>query len=271
MVRRQMEMKKILFFIRNYKFDLLTTFFAVVSYFVSFKYSGDSKTTLLLSLVITLFSVSLIVYLRLRDKDFYFIALTRQQDKDDWIGRGTFDYRRTNDSFLITESEPGYIFSKTLNWSDYKYEFDFKLSNKCLGAIVRAANLSDYSMFQIWSSGIRPHIRINGGWAHWEAEESGLKFDKNLSLDKWYKCRITCEKDMIEIQILDEYISIFQRSWSIPHERFGFPFPQKDDDSDKAGKTTIIHFPVNLDYGTVGFRNDGDEKALVKNILIEKI
>jgi len=261
-------MKKIFFLIKGYKFDLLTASFALGLYYISFRFANDPKTILLLSFSITLISVISIVTLRLKDKDFYFIGLTNPHDKDDWIGRGIFDYRRTNKGFLITESEPGYIFSKTLSWNDYKYEFDFKILNDCLGVVVRAANLSDYIMFQIRPYGIRPHIRVNGGWAKWEAKESGLEFAKNLSLDNWYKCCVTCEKDIINIQIWEKDNSIFQRSWSIPHERFGFPFPQKDDD---PTKTTIIHFPVNLDYGTIGFRNAGNEKALVKNVLVEKV
>ena len=33
----------------------------------------------------------------------------------------------------------------------------------------------------------------------------------------------------------------------------------------------IIRFPINLDYGTFGFYNDGQENALVKDVLIEKL
>jgi hypothetical protein len=206
--------------------------------------------------------------LRLRDKDFYFIELTKDQDKNDWIGRGTFEYRRTNKSFLITEADPGYIFSKTLNWSDYKFESEFKMLNKGLGVIVRAVNLSDYIMFQICPNGIRPHIRINGGWQIWEAKESNLEFKRKLSFDKWYVFSITCEKDILDIKIMEKSKKILlQRSWVIPHQRFGFPFPQQENDP----KPLVIHFPINLDYGTVGFRNSGNERALIKNVLIEKV
>jgi len=219
------------------------------------------------SLLITLASVSLIIFLRLKEKDFYSIALTKRQDKDDWIGRGSFEYKRTNNSYLITDSEPGYIFSKTLSWNDYKFEFDFKILNICLGAIVRAINLSDYTMFQINMNGIRPHIRINGGWRPWGAKESGLEFSKPLSPDRWYKCSLTCEKDIVNILIKEDNDVILQRSWLIPHERLGFPFPQLENDPHPF----VIHFPINLDYGTIGFRNSGSERALVKNVFIEKV
>jgi len=223
--------------------------------------------TLILSLIITILSFSLIVYLRLKEKDFYFTALTKREDKDDWLGRGTFEYRRASRAYLIANSEAGYIFSKTLYWSDYKYEFEFKILNSCLGAVVRAANLSDYVMFQIRLEGIRPHIRINGGWRPWEAKETGLVFKDELSRDNWYKCTLTCEKDLIDIKIEKADEIIIERSWNISHERLGFPFPQLENDP----KPITIHFPIDLDYGSVGFRNTGGEKALVKNVLIEKL
>lgn len=245
----------------------MTAFFAAVAYFIPFSFSSDQRIILIFSLLITLISVSLIVYLRLREKDFYFVALTRRQDKDDWIGRGNFEYRRTSNAYLITDSEPGYIFSKILSWNDYKFNFEFKILNECIGAVVRAANLSDYVMFQIRDYGIRPHIRINGGWRPWEAKETNLKFENELSSDKWYKCSITCEKDLITIVLQNESKIVFNRSWTISHERLGFPFPQFEKDL----KPTIIYFPINLDYGTIGFRNAGSERALVKNVLIEKL
>lgn len=258
---------KFYYLLRNYKFDLLTAVFAVLSYFVSYRFASDQKTILLLTLFITLISVSLIIYLRLREKDFYFVGLAKRQDKDDWIGRGNFEYRRTNNAYIITSSEPGYIFSKTLNWNDYRFDFEFKIINDCVGAIVRAANLSDYVMFQIRDYGIRPHIRINGGWKSWEAKESNLEFENKLSSDSWYKCSITCEKDLVTILIKKGADAQFNRSWTISHERLGFPFPQIENDP----KPTVIHFPINLDYGTIGFRNSGGETALVKNIFLEKL
>lgn len=260
-------MSKIYFFIRSYKYDVATALFSLLSYFIAFRYAPNEKIILLLSVVITFVSFLLILFLRLREKDFYFRDLTKREHKDEWIGRGVFEYRLSNDAYLITNSETGYIFSKTLNWADYSYTFEFKILNHCLGAVVRAVNLSDYVMFQIRREGIRPHIRINGGWRPWEAEESGLLFDDKLSSDMWYKCTLVCEKDLINISIRQGNNTLIDRSWEIPHERLSFPFPQSEEDA----KPTIIHFPIDLNFGSVGFRNAGREKALVKNLLIEKI
>lgn len=260
-------MKKALYFVRTYKFDLLTALFAAISYYVAFRFAQDSTTLLWSSLFITLVSVVLIIFIRLRDRDFYFVGLSTREDKDEWIGKGIFEYKRTHNAYLITESEPGYVYSKCFTWNDYKYEFEFKIINLCLGAIVRAVNLSNYLMFQIREDGIRPHIRVNGGWRPWEHQEVGLTFHENLSLDKWYKCSLSCEKDLINIKLQDKKEAIFQRSWSIPSGRIAFPFPQRDEDPNPP----TIHFPVDLDYGTIGVRNANEEKALVKNVLVERI
>lgn len=260
-------MKSWWYFIETYKYDFMTAFFAVILYIISFSFASNERAILVLSLLITLVSVSIILFFRLKEKDFYFVGLTKRQDRDDWIGRGTFEYRRASKAYLVSEAEPGFIYSKAINWNDYQYQFEFKILNKCIGALVRAANLSDYIMFQIRDYGIRPHLRVNGGWQIWEADKANLLFSNNLSLDQWYRCTITCEKDLIGLKIENGKEILLSRNWTLPHSRLGFPFPQKEGDE----KPTVIFFPVNLDYGTIGFRNAGDEKALVRNVLIRKL
>ncbi len=260
-------MRRFLFLLRDYKYDLISGIFAAILYFLTFLYSSNSRLILAWSLVITVVLFFVIIFLRTRDKNFYFIALDSKDDKDDWIGRGPFEYSRVSKSFIVPDTDPGNIYTKCLVWSDYKFEFDFKIVKYCIGVIFRAVNLSNYVMFQVREDGIRPHIRINGGWRAWEHKDVGLSFDKKLSLDKWHKCIIECDKDLIRIKILQDKIEILNRSWTIPHDRVAFPFPQKENDPNP----TIIHFPVDLDYGSVGFRNANIEKALVKNVLIEKL
>lgn len=260
-------MKNIKFLVRDYKFDLIATLSALISYVLSFIFVSSPNILLILLTLTTAFFLIILLLLRTRDKDFYFIALDKKQDRDDWIGRGQFEYSRVTRSFVVPDTDPGNIYSKCLNWSDYKFEFEFKILKNCLGAIIRAVNLSNYVMFQICQDGIRPHIRINGGWRAWEHKESGLTFNKKLSSDKWYKCIIICDKDLVNITLKHKNKTLFDRIWTIPHDRFGFPFPQMENDP----KPTLIHFPSDLDYGTVGFRNANIEKALAKNVLIEKL
>ena len=123
-------------------------------------------------------------------------------------------------------------------------------------------------MIQINSSDIRPHIRINGGWKCWEAQESGLTIDQPISKDKWYKCKIFCDKDEINIRLYDNDHCFFNRNWKIPRGNIVFSFHKNEKD---IADNIKIPFSINLEYGSADFRNFGDEKAFIKNVLIQKL
>jgi len=250
---------KVYYFFKSYLFDIIASILAVVLAGLQF--------SIFLSVVVIVIYLFVIIYLRSREKDFYFIPLDDRKNKDDWIGTGKFEYSRISESFLITQSDPGYIYSKCLNWSDYRYKFDFKIRKSCLGVVLRAVNLSNYVMMQINQAGIRPHLRINGGWNVWEAAAAGLVFDKKLAKEKWYTCELTCDKDVINIRIFYNKELLFDEEWIIPVGNIVFSFPRGPGDPQPVN----IPFPINLEYGSAGFRNSGDEKALIKNVLIEKI
>lgn len=261
-------MRRILYQLKNFKFDILTTFSTTILAVIAYMFWQKQLTVLLSTILFVVIFLIVVIYLQVKDKDFYFISLTRREDKDDWIGSGIFEYVKVASCFQITNTDPGgYIFSKCLTWSDYKYEFGFKIVNECLGAIVRAVNLSNLGMLQITKSGIRAHICINGGWFFWEAKDTGLAFGEALSLDKWYVCQIFCEKQDITIKIYEEKELIFDRQWKIPGGKIEFSFPKNEHDKNPIK----IPSPINLEYGSVGFRNSGNEKALIKNVLVEKM
>lgn len=274
-------MKRIFYFLKEYKYDFLVALLTVAIVIVAFIFFEDRFDILLVSSAVIILFLAVVIYLHSKDKDFYFISLTKRENKDNWIGKGNFDYSRTNKCFSLTNADPGYIYSKCLNWSDYNLSFDFKMISDCVGVIVRAVNLSNYLMLQIREDVIRPHIRINGEWRVWEPRMTNLTFEKKLSLDKWYKCLIYCEKDCINIRIFDGKVKIFDREWNIPKGKIVFEFEGRD--SFKSGKYREIlapekkkdikvHIPlsINLEYGSVGFRNWDYEKALIKNLLVEK-
>lgn len=258
-------MKRIKYIWRNVRLDVIASLLAIVSTIGSFYFAQNKVIALFTSVLIIFIALIVILYFRLKGKDFYFIQFNKREDKDDWLGRGKFEYFREGNCFLITDSESGFIYSKCLNWSDYNMTFEFKIANSCLGVVVRAINLSNYIMLQIRESGIRPHIRINGGWRAWEAEETNLKFPKNLTLDRWYKCVLSCEKDSIGIKLYEDGGNVFNREWVIPHGMIQFEFKEEPE-----GRAVRIPFPINLEYGTVGFRNSGTERALTKDVLVEK-
>ena len=61
--------------------------------------------------------------------------------------------------------------------------------------------------------------------------------------------------------------SIIKVFWIIPSSQINFTF--KKDEEDK--KPFLIPFAINIEYGTIGFRNSGHEETLLRNILIERI
>ena len=260
-------MKRIIYGFKYFKFDILTTVSAIGFIVLAFLFWQNQLTLMLTSALMSTIFLITVIYLKVKDKDFYFISLTRREDKEDWIGDGKFEYSRVNKCFQITKASPGCIYSKCLNWSDYRYEFEFKLKNKCLGAVLRAVNLSNYVMMQITQTGIRPHVLVNGGWMAWESNETNLEFLKKLSFEGWYKCELICDKGIIHIRVFSGKEIILEREWQLPQGVITFAYKKDEEDTSPIN----IPFPINLEYGSAGFRNFGNEKALIKNVLLEKI
>lgn len=254
-------MKTVKYWCKAYKYEILTFVAAVLLLWV--------QQDLWISLLINFVAVVIIIALRMRERAFYFISLEKRNDKDCWMGVGDFNYSITHKCFNVGHCDPGYLYSKALTWSNYKSEYDFKIINGALGSIVRAINLSNYIMLQISPKGINPHIRVNGAWYIETAVKANLVFDNlsALSLDQWYKCQICCENDSITIRIFDSSKKIFDRDWKIAKGYLNFPFKENEADSNPKQ----IPLAINLEYGTIGFRNCGSERALVKNLLIEKL
>ncbi len=272
------------FFFRRNKIEILTTLFAVIGYAISYFYVQQPGHAFAMSVAISLIAMLVLIYSKTRERDFYFISLRREKDKDDWIGDGTFRYERTQYAYSVTNSHSGFIFPKCLIWSDYKLKFDFKILKTSIGVILRATNLSNMVMMQIFDNGIKPHIRVNGFWQFWEPKEARLEFTKKLNLDDWYTCTMQCDKSSIRIRIFEwiehadpkepsekiiEHSPIFDRTWKIPSGHIAY----QTQDTSLVGQIikSTVPFPINLEYGTFGFRNDGAENALVKDVLIEKI
>ncbi|MDD5173480.1 MAG: hypothetical protein PHV48_01465 [Candidatus Omnitrophica bacterium] len=257
--------KKVKYFYRRYKKELFSTAVTIILTIIPLCIPDSNiKISLSLSLMVIFFGLIVTIYFYLKEKDFFYISFNRREDKDDWAGEGNFEYFRSDKSYMITHSYSGFIFQKIFTWTDYRIYFDFQITNKCLGVILRAMNLSNYIMMQINYYGIRPHLRINGGWLIQEAEQEGLVFPQKLLKNTWYRCEILCDKRMICIKIIDKNKFIVDQKWRIPSGAVPFVF------SGENAKVTIP-FPIDLEYGTVGFRSDGDESALVRDLLVEKV
>ncbi len=260
--------KSIYYKIKNYQYDLLSVVIAVILNVINFQYYTDPKNRLVISVVIISLSLIAVIYFRVKDKDFYYISFKNRGSKDDWIGDGRFEFVKSEKCYEVTNAHPGYIFSKCLNWSDYRVACKFKIVNLCLGFLVRAINLSDYVLLQVRADGIRPHVFINGSWQVWEYVDTGLNFEKPLSADEWYGILICVENRNVNIKIFERRKKIFDRNWEIPKGALVFQF-KKDENDTKA--TASIPFSINLDYGSAGFRNADVERGFVKEFLIKKI
>lgn len=90
-----------------------------------------------------------------------------------------------------------------------------------------------------------------------------LEFPTHLSLDKWYRCQVKCNQDAINIQVYEDGNQLFERQWRIPEGNIVFNFGET--------QNIQIPFPINLEYGSIGFRNADQEKALIKDVIVQKI
>lgn len=252
-------------FFRNYIYDLITLISNLVITVVLFL-AISAFWAFILSLFTFTVSTFYIIYLRTKERSFYFYSFDKPGQDTDWVGSGKLGLVRNEKAYEITDSSAGFILPKTLNWDDYNYKLDFKIVRTSLGFIVRAMNLSNSVMFQILENRIKPHLRINGEWI-WLDE---MKLEKNLNLDRWYQLVVICEKRKVRIQIWDPKNiaeSLFDKTQIIP------PEIKVNRQLDLEGKQVVSDYIQNIDFdfGAIGLRNYPGEVAYIKNLLVEKL
>lgn len=260
---------RLYYFFRTYANETLSFFIALAGAWIAYIFYKNPNLQFMSLVVLALTSYVIIIFLKLKSRDFYFIFLDNYTDKKDWVGNGYFDYDQKNKSFLIKDSDAGFIFSKCFDWTDYEISCEFKILNNCLGVILRASDLSNYLMLQInkKANGIRPHFRANGGWLPKEPEEYGLKFENSLEDGHWYKLVVTVNKNIVNIIMSKNDKCIFERQWDVPSTHLSFPVRKKENTEEQIG---MLDINKDYSYGTVGFRDGHGEKALVRNLLIKK-
>lgn len=267
-----MNYRKLVYFGKKHRRELFSFVFAIIAACVAFGFSSQPGTVFWASILLTVVALILTLFFLLKEKDFYYIALDNYADKENWLGAGKFEFNKTNKAYLIADTDAGFIFSKCLLWGDYSLRGEFKILNSCLGVILRASDLSNYIMLQITKSGIRPHVRANGGWIPFEAEKTGLTFEnrKNVKDGTWYRFNFTANGELVEIKIFNDDETLIDKSWKIISGSVSVPVYEKDD-RERKSPTHILDIIVSYDYGAIGFRNGHGERALVKNLLIESI
>lgn len=260
-------MNKTKSFFKNYKYEFFAFIIDIVLLIIAY-FSLPYPYNILISFIILLFSTFFIIYIKTKDKDFYFYPFDKPGQEFDWVGRGDLKYIRNEKCFEITRSDVGYILPKTSSWDDYNFELDFKITKTSFGFIVRADNLSNCLMYQIFCDRIKSHFRINGEWIVTEED----KFDNGhkLSLDNWYKLIVTAEKRRVRVQIENQKQSIIDRYLSIESEII-LGKKEFNESGIETNRRIFYKQKINFDFGSVGIRNYGNERALIKNIFIKKL
>lgn len=266
-------MKQFYFFVRSHMYEIIVIILELALAWTGFVYKDES--IFLIASSFTFFVLLLvIIYLRTRERPLYYLPMSKIKSNEDWIGQGIWQFTKTDRCFEISQSESGYIYPKTLLWDDYSVEFNFKIIKRYIGCILRAINLSNYVMLQFGVEGINPHVKLNGMWYPKKHDDPDvdLSFQGGLSQDKWYYCKLICHHKKIRIIIKNDQELIIDRHWVIPpHVFVQYIDKEYKTEAEKIKNTKTILLPADLDYGTFGFRSSGDEKGLIKDILIKKI
>lgn len=173
-----------------------------------------------------------------------------------WESRDGTVFRTTNEhSLIVTNSSEGCITRVGRFWENYDFTFQAMLKNHCIGVIFRAESINNYYMFQINRDGVVFHRKalLPVGEVKFELQpdesisvkmpEYGIiwqtseKKPLNISLNEWFDVRINVKGDTASLYINDNLVC-------------------------QEGL-------LQISAGKIGFRNHGDERALVKNIRIK--
>lgn len=249
-------------FWRNYKYELISFIVNVVVAVIAFLYATQ---TIALGIILTIFLIStfVVIYYKTKDRVFFFYPFDDFGQDQDWAGIGTLKFVRNEKCYEITDSHIGFILPRTLGWDDYSFSLAFKITNTSFGYIVRALNLSNYVMHQIFTDHIKTHLRIDG---HWIVLQE-IPFDENLSMSRWYHLNVTCDKRSVRMKIEGSKNDL---NIIIPSEMM---IQQKEvnEKGEESGRTIRYMQNVDFDFGAVGIRNHGSERALIRNFVIEKM
>jgi hypothetical protein len=175
--------------------------------------------------------------------------------KWDFVGPWEIIHRE----LVVTGSDQGGLTRVGALWENYTLSFEAKIMNRCLGVIVRAQDLDNYYMLQISNNRIRPHRRVAvpaivagtvagegpggnsplqiGYRVGWQVFEDKSRELKDKRLDQWFHVSVSVRDRALEMYVDGEKV-FSERSF------------------------------LQLATGKVGFRNDGPEQALVRNVRV---
>lgn len=164
-------------------------------------------------------------------------------------------------TLLVTGSDAGGLTKVGATWENYTFSFDARITDKCLGVIVRAQDLDNYYMFQINPDKIRPHRRV----ATPVIEDDTTQSKQKQSVDESSQARFI--KFKVAWQVFDSQIPInppltdwFRTKIIVRGESVQIYI----DNELRFQQESFLKIPM----GKVGFRNTIRESALVRNVQV---
>lgn len=143
---------------------------------------------------------------------------------------------------------------------------------RLLGIIFRARDLENYFLLEVWRIDkfivIRPHVRIDGNWDAPFLNPDANSYPVNQEQTK-FKLTLKVENDRIALVINDDKKKPL--IWILPtHYEINLPQYSKPKQEDLA-RANVKKIPFRLKGGRFGFRNYGDEAAIVKSLDVKPI
>ncbi len=156
----------------------------------------------------------------------------------------------TRGELRVTQSPAGGITRVGQLWTDYNFEFTAVLESECIGWIVRAQDLSNYYMIQLWPDNLRPHLRYLDQWIYFPDIKHGLEIRQNRPI------RIRTEVRNIEVRVYVDDQEIYANE-----KLLGTKFIDLEENI-SGGNTRKMRVVVPaFSTGRVGFRQAGNERA----------
>jgi hypothetical protein len=162
-------------------------------------------------------------------------------DEDNWLFDANDGWTIADRCIRVTRCPTGGLFKSGIAWSDYAFNFQFKIVNEYAGWIIRARDRDHYLMIQCGHAQIRLHTRMLGedGIVETRLERPMIPIDSTQ--EEWTKVRTEVLGAAIRIWINEKVI------WS------------------------SSNFLNRFQFGTIGFRCDGSEEALFRNIYVQSL
>ena len=164
-----------------------------------------------------------------------------------------------NDSGKIGDDEEGAI----IGWVQKKEEF-----RQVLGVVFGAQSLEDYFMLEVWrinnKLSFRPHVRIFGNWdAPIYNSPTIIDLDSNQPL---IELNLELRNNVIKLKTDNK--SFFK--WVLPTEFEANLIQHRVSKNDNDLRdSAVMKIPFRGKVGMFGFRNYGNELAVIKNLSIE--